>query len=102
MRYCTGFLNYVFIIIVFLRIKVVLKNNGYISENYSVSNGFFSNKSINDILINEYLTKICQANKKNTILDNMEIHHVVAGFVKMRLNGDIHWGHWTVLSLMPI
>lgn len=46
--------------------------------------------------------KICQANKKNTILDNMEIHHVVAGFAKMRLNGDIHWGHWTVLSLMPI
>lgn len=64
MRYCTGFLNHVFIIIVFLRIKVVLKNNGYISENYSVSNGFFSNKSINDILINEYLTRFAKLTRK--------------------------------------
>lgn len=101
MRYCTGFLNHVFIIIVFLRIKVVLKNNGYISENYSVSNGFFlTNQSM--IFDKWIFNEICQANKKNTILDNMEILHVVAGFAKMRLNRDIHWGHWTVLSLMPI
>lgn len=31
----------------------------------------------------------------------MEFHHVFAGFAKMRLNWDIQWENWTVLSLMP-
>lgn len=99
MRYCTCFLNHVFIIIVFLRIKVVLKNNGYISENYSVSNGFFSNKSINDILINEYLTRFAKLTRKI-------LYWIIWKFTMLLLDllkwGWIHWGHWTVLSLMPI